>query len=76
VALDGRRVHAEGPDIVVSVGLDLIAHGGELAVSAGSVVPRIEHEEDPGFAEQPAELIGLPVRSGRREIGGKATCLE
>jgi NAD(P)-dependent dehydrogenase (short-subunit alcohol dehydrogenase family) len=26
--------------------------------------------------EEPAELIGLPVRSGCREIRGKATCLE
>jgi hypothetical protein len=48
---------------------DLVAHGGELPVSAGGVVARIEDQQGPTLREDQAEPIGLSVGSGGREIG-------
>src|SRR5437879_6721261 len=46
VTLDPGRVDAEGPDVRLLELLDLIAHGGELTVSAGGVVARIENRSE------------------------------
>ena len=47
MALGRRRIDAERPNAVIGVGLDLIAHGGELAVSAGCVIAGIEDQQHP-----------------------------
>jgi hypothetical protein len=46
---------------MAAVILDLVAHGGELAVSAGGVVSRVEHQENSALLQQLAELIVTPI---------------
>ena len=74
--LGGGRIDAKGPNIVIGVGLNLIAHGGELAVSAGGVVAGIKHKQDPGFLKQLPKLISLAVRCGCGEVRCNATWLK
>ena len=69
-------IDAEGANIVIGVGLNLIAHGGELAVSARGVVTGIKHKQDPGLLEQLPKLIGLAVRCGCGEVRCNAAWLK
>jgi hypothetical protein len=62
MTFDRRGVHAEGTDFLLSVGIDLIAHGGELAISARGIVSWIEHQENPGLLQQRLQAIGISVR--------------
>jgi hypothetical protein len=76
VPLGRGWIDAKGANIVIGVGLNLIAHGGELAVSARGVVARIKHKQDPGFLEQLPKLISLAVRCGCGEVRCNATWLK
>jgi len=77
MALNRRRVDAEGPHILLSVALNLIAHGGELAVSAGGVVARIKNEENTRSLQQVTQSVALPVGCASGEVGGNsAGCQE
>ena len=48
---------------------DLIAHGGELAISAGRVVAGIEQQQDPRVAPAARVAVGPPVGRRGREVG-------
>jgi hypothetical protein len=51
--LVGRRgVEPEGANLDSTILIYLIAHGGELAVSAGGIVPGVKHQEHRRFPEQ------------------------
>jgi hypothetical protein len=76
VTLGRRRVYAEGPDFIVPVQLNLVAHGGELTVSARCVVAGRKDQENPGLLQEPSELICLTVGSGRGEIRGDTARLK
>jgi len=69
-------IDAERANIVIGVGLNLIAHGGELAVSARGIVSGIKHQQDPGFLEQLPKLIRLAIRCGCGEVRCDATWLK
>src|SRR6267378_3335570 len=62
-----QRLHPGGCELG-----DLIAHGGELAVSAGSIVARIENQRYRPVLQQVAERIVLAVGCGRFERRGLA----
>ena len=47
VTLRGRGVHAEGPTPLALVKGQVVAHGGQLPISAGRVVARIERQQHP-----------------------------
>src|SRR5256885_14113945 len=70
MALDGGRIYPERLDLSgVELG-NLIAHGGELAVSAGSVIARIEDQRDGSLFQKIRQRVGPAVRSGSRERRG------
>src|SRR5689334_8040586 len=70
VAVDARGVHPERLHLCCFELGDLIAHGGELAVSAGRVVARIEHQCHRSKLQQIGQRVGLPIRRRRLERGG------
>src|SRR6266550_1762405 len=70
MALDARGVYAERLHLCRLELLDLIAHGGELAVSAGRIVARIEHQRDRPVLQEIAECVGAAVRRLGLERGG------
>jgi hypothetical protein len=76
MALNRRRVDAEGPYILLSVALNLIAHGGELAVSAGSVVAGIKDEENARSLQQVTQSVALAVGCASGEVGGNGAGCE
>src|SRR5437667_9531633 len=55
-------VHAEGLDPGSLELGHLIAHGGELTVSAGSVVPGVEDQRYVRALEDIGQSVALPVR--------------
>src|SRR2546430_4810746 len=69
VALHAGGIHAEGLDPGRLELRHLVAHGGELAVSAGRVVPRIEDERDVFRLQHVGQGVGLAVGAGRGECG-------
>src|SRR5437867_5435006 len=76
VALDPRRIDAEGLNASGGECCQLVAHGGELAVSAGSVVARIKDERDVSRLEDICQTVGLAVGRRRRERRRLAADLE
>src|SRR6266566_4593506 len=70
MALDTRGVYAERLHPCGLELLDLIAHGGELTVSAGGIVARIEHQRDRAVLQEIAECVGAAVRRLGLERGG------
>src|SRR6266699_499424 len=70
VTVHPRGVHSERLHLRCFELGDLIAHGGELAVSAGRVVARIEHQRDRTMLQEIAQRLRLPVRRRRRERRG------
>jgi len=52
--------------------LDLVAHGGELAVSARCVVAGIEDQQDSGLPQQVGEPIGRTVGGLGRKVGSRS----
>src|SRR6266487_1172953 len=70
VTVHPRGVHSERLHLRCFELGDLIAHGGELAVSAGRVVARIEHQRDRTMLQEIAQRVRLPVRRRRRERRG------
>src|SRR5687767_6521564 len=69
MAVGAGRIHAERLHVIPAKRLDLIAHGGELTVSARGVVPRIEERGDVTVREQIAQAIGCAVARRRLEVG-------
>src|SRR6266540_2061165 len=67
MAVDAGGVHAQRLHLGGSEFGDLIAHGGELAVSAGGIVARIEDQRHRPVLQQVAEHVGLAVGRGRVE---------
>src|SRR6266496_15130 len=67
MAVDAGGVHAQRLHLGGSEFGDLIAHGGELAVSAGGIVARIEDQRHRPVLQQVAERVGLAVGRGRVE---------
>lgn len=77
MALNRRRVNAERLNVLLSVALNLIAHGGELAVSARCVVAGIKNQKDARSLQQITQPVALAVRCARGEVGGNgARCQE
>src|ERR1051326_5109122 len=72
MALDARRVDAERLHLSCGELFDLVAHGGELAVSAGRVDPGIEHQRDRTLLQQIGQRVRLAVRCRRLEARGLA----
>src|SRR6266550_997165 len=70
MAFDARGVYAERLHVRGLELVDLIAHGGELAVSAGGIVARIEHQRDRPVLQEIAECVGAAVRRRGLERGG------
>src|SRR6267378_3424242 len=70
MAVDARGVYAERLHVHGLEPVDLIAHGGELAVSAGGIVARIEHQRDRPVLQEIAECVGAAVRRLGLERGG------
>jgi hypothetical protein len=68
MALNRGWIHAKRTNVLLGVRLDLIAHGGELAVSAGCVVARVKNQKNPGLPEQLVKLVRLAVRCLGGEI--------
>jgi hypothetical protein len=71
-----RGVHAERPDIVLAVGFNLVAHGGELAISAGSIVAGIKDQQDPRLGQQVVEVVGPAVGRGSGKVRSLCTRLK
>src|SRR2546422_229565 len=76
VALHPRRIDPEGLNASGGECCQLVAHGGELAVSAGSVVARIKDERDVARLEDICQTVGLAVGRRRRERRRLAADLE
>src|SRR6267378_1193966 len=70
MAVHTRGVYAEWLHVRGLELFDLIAHGGELAVSAGSIVARIEHQRDRSAFQEIGERVGAAVRRLGLERGG------
>jgi len=64
VAFRRRRVHAEWLDTFALVQGQVIAHGGQLAVSAGGVVAGIEGEQHPMRRQHVAERVPASIGPG------------
>src|SRR5256885_5401895 len=69
VSLQARGVHAERLHPRSVELRHLVAHGGELAVSAGCVIARIEDERDVFRLQDVGQGVGLAVGRGRRKRG-------
>ncbi|PYO72147.1 MAG: hypothetical protein DMD64_12250 [Gemmatimonadetes bacterium] len=76
VTLDARRIHPERLDVGSCEFGHLIAHGGELAVSAGGIVARIKHERDRALLQEIVERIRAVVRGGSLKRRGLAAYRE
>src|SRR6266576_1048411 len=70
VALDARGIHTERLHLGALKLGDLIAHGGELAVSAGGVVAGIEHQRDRPVLQEIGERVAAAVGRLGVERGG------
>src|SRR6266576_359085 len=68
VTVHACRVHAQRLHLGCVEFVDLIAHGGELAVSAGGVVARIEDERYRPALEQILQCVGAAVRRRGGEL--------
>src|SRR6266508_706768 len=69
VGVHARGVHSEGFDARLLELSHLIAHGGELAVSAGGVVARIEHQRHVRRLEHVGQRVRPAVGRLCREAG-------
>src|SRR2546428_9064132 len=73
VGFHPSRVDAERLDARCLELGHLVAHGGELAVSAGGVVTRVEDQRDLFGLQHIGQAVGLAVRRGGGELGCLAT---
>ena len=66
VARGGRRIHPERANAMAVVQGQVVAHGGQLAVSAGRIVARIERQQHEGVGQQLARGCRRGHRTPRR----------